>query len=129
MAMVTDRAIAALIMLAVLSACTGSPPTNPKSLASSDPLLVLSRTDRPLPQVLPGERCPTTAGFKLTTPGFGGFALGPGPAYPIIVVDRDRKGTYHYKGAGRDDGWRVLKTLWVIRPGGASPLLIRGGRL
>ena len=63
------------------------------------------------------------------TSGFAGFALGAGPAYPIIAEDRDSKGVYHYRGVHPDTGWYQLKTLWVLSPGVQPPFLVRVARL
>jgi hypothetical protein len=63
------------------------------------------------------------------TQGFGGYALGSGPAYPIIAEDRDGAGVYHYKGVQPDSGWWQLKTLWVLSPKAHPPFLVRVTRL
>lgn len=69
-------------------------------------------------------------GKQLRTRAFEGFALGPGPAFPIIAEPRDDAGVYHYENdRPPDQSWWSLKTLWALSPDAKPPFLVRVARL
>jgi len=90
---------------------------------------VLARQPLILPSVTPARSCPISRGRQLNTHGFGGFALGSGPAFPIIAEDRDAAGVYHYGHTQPDGDWWALKTLWALSPSARAPFLVRVARL
>jgi hypothetical protein len=87
--------------------------------------------DRPLrfPRVLPGQSCPITRGRERRTGLIGGYALGPGPAYPILAIRRDRNGIYHYGSMLTDNGWWIVETSWMIDAREQGAMLLRGASL
>jgi hypothetical protein len=61
------------------------------------------------------------------TPLFGGYVLGPGPAYAGAFA---QDATVHYGSSPVEaGGWRGFKVLWIMRPGYRDRLLIRGRQL
>ena len=82
------------------------------------------------PSVEPRGSCPISLGHELNTHAFGGYALGTGPAYPIMVADQNASGTFV---TGIDQthnpGWGQLKTLWALSPKVSPPFLVRVIRL
>jgi hypothetical protein len=98
----------------------------------------LQRPDR-APRLEPGSDCPRssgTPGNRLSDGVFGtALALGPGPVYSIIAVERPEPGRfagnagvvrYSPQGAG---AWRVVKVLWISSPRYGGPALVRGRRI
>jgi hypothetical protein len=75
-----------------------------------------------LPNVAPGEACPTTPSHAIRTVSFGGNAVGDGIAEPIVVGDTSRLTAWR-------DGWYGFKTLWFVEPTYSGPVLIRGVRI
>lgn len=82
------------------------------------------RRELRLPRISPGAPCPRTSGGRPAPQA--GWALGPGPAYPVLGStngfarlrdDRVRNGRY------------LHKTLWAIAPRYSGPVLVRGQRL
>lgn len=81
-----------------------------------------------LPSVGPGKACPVSAGSAVNTLAFGGFALGTGPARPIVAAAGDPVRGFQFD-LGLRDGWYGLKTLWFTEPSYEGPVLIRGARI
>ena len=86
-----------------------------------------------LPTVGLGDPCPTSAGHRIDTKGFGGIALGTGPVEPLIaaagdplhgVAQLDPKSSTTYSGT-----WYSFKTLWFTQPSYTGPVLVRGARI
>lgn len=123
----------AIGLVLVLSAClthsdSPRPSTSPTTLRER--LNALARVVPNIPQVSPTTSCPITRGHDLETHAFGGFALGSGPAFPIIAENRDANGIYHFGSVQpTDDGWWPLKTLWALSPTVEPPFLVRVARL
>ncbi len=82
-----------------------------------------------LPSVAPGTECPLTPAHH---PPFGDYSLSLG-AGPVYAVGFGSDGTLlvstasHF-GAGTS-GWGGRKLLWIIAPGNAGPVIVRGGQL
>ncbi len=74
-----------------------------------------------LPQVAPGQVCPTTADHHVSTKDFAGLALGTGPVQPLIAATAIV--------VPREDGWYEAKTLWFTLPGYVGAVLVRGARI
>jgi hypothetical protein len=84
-----------------------------------------------LPKVPPGVPCPASEGQPLTTPAFGGVALGTGPARPLIAPGPGDQDPRHgiKVGSAPDRGWYSFKTLWFTEPSYQGPVRIRGARV
>jgi hypothetical protein len=96
--------------------------------ASRDPWEALHRPLR-LPHLAPGAECPRSATqpAPALNPAFGGYVLGPGPAYAGAFA---QDATVHYGSSPVEaGGWRGFKVLWIVRPGYRDRLLIRGRQL
>ncbi len=85
---------------------------------------------RPLhfPALRPGQDCPTTSGYPVTTPsGPDGIALGQGLIRPVIAMEGDlRHGVTDVTSA---DGWLGFKTDWLSFPGYQGPFVVRAKSL
>jgi hypothetical protein len=80
-----------------------------------------------LPAVSPGTRCPTSAGAKVNTVGFGGVALGINdPVRPLGSYTIDGVAA---SGRAQAGAWFGPKTIWYVVPSYQGPVLIRGKRL
>ena len=86
-----------------------------------------------LPRIASGDPCPTSAGHPVDTKGFGGIALGPGAAEPLIaargdplhgVAQLDPTSTATNTGT-----WFYFKTLWFTQPSYNGSVLVRGARI
>jgi len=126
-ATVRIMAITACICLGSCTSAGPEPKTSPSPAASD----TASSLRRPLllPEMGPGSGCPRTTGRQMTTGDAGGFALGNGPAFPIVAESRDRAGVFHFGEVRQNGEWWPLKTLWVIDPSEDGPVLLRAARL
>jgi hypothetical protein len=82
-----------------------------------------------LPHLAPGAECPRspTQPAPALNAAFGGYVLGPGPAYAGAFAE---DATVHYGSSPVEPGgWRGFKVLWIVRPGYRDRLLIRGRQL
>jgi len=96
--------------------------------ASRDPWEVLHRPLR-LPHLASGAECPRspTQPAPALNAAFGGYVLGPGPAYAGAFA---QDATVHYGSSPVEaGGWRGFKVLWIVRPVYRDRLLIRGRQL
>jgi hypothetical protein len=75
-----------------------------------------------LPQLGPGQPCPSTSSHQVKTVDFGGNALGDGDVEPIVFGDVSRLNSW-------PGGWYGTKTLWFAAPSYAGAALIRGARI
>lgn len=75
-----------------------------------------------LPNIAPGENCPTSPSHTIKTAAFAGNAIGDGLVEPIVVGDTSRLNAW-------PDGWYGFKTLWFVMPSYAGAVLIRGQRI
>jgi hypothetical protein len=81
-----------------------------------------------LPQLSPGQSCPTTPGRRYSNRQFGGVALGTYAVRPLIA----QVGAAALHGRPlvmRRDGWWAFKTLWFAMPRYSGPFLVRGANL
>src|SRR2546429_5409733 len=129
----------------VVLAMTACPSSHPSSTPIKNPTLgpggfikpfipspePAAGLDRPfhLPRVVAGQRCPVTSGAQRQNDFVRGYALGPGPAYPILVIDRDAKGVYHYGSMIPDNGWWIIETNWMVAARDTGAILLRAARL
>lgn len=88
-------------------------------------------SNRPLilPELASGQRCPVSASQKVTTLGFGGFALGSGPVRPDLPIARDPSAGVRLDLSVPREDWFSVKTLWFVDPSYQGPALIRGARI
>lgn len=83
-----------------------------------------------LPDVRPGQRCPTSRGVPVTNAFFVGVALGDGPVHPIPAAVGDLvHGVVNLSTVTGAPGWLAFKTLWFSTPSYQGPFVIRGRRL
>jgi hypothetical protein len=85
-----------------------------------------------LPTLRSGQRCPATHGHALSTPQFGGVAVGKGPVEAIIAEEppRDaRRGIGDLVSPTNTPPWLGFKTLWFSTPKYQGPFVIRAKRL
>jgi hypothetical protein len=108
---------------ASVSVPTSSPsarPTVQPSPTSAAPVPAALRRALHFPVVPAGQRCPTTPGHQVSTPDFGGYALGSGAVQPILSnLLRDTQ----------VPPWLAFKALWFSVPAYQGPFLIRASRL
>jgi hypothetical protein len=126
--------MAALALAITAFSCTDHAPATqarPTPTTMMERLRVLAREPLALSPATPASSCPISRGRQLDTHAFGGFALGSGPAFPIIAEPRDDEaGIYHYENdRPADEGWWSLKTLWALSPEAEPPFLVRVARL
>ena len=94
------------------------------------PLPAEFRRPLALPSVEPGQACPASAGGELHTLAFGGYALGTGPARPIVPLEAGRDPAHGIPLTSLPrSGWYGFKTLWFTDPSYHGPVLIRGARI
>lgn len=143
------RVIAGLPLLSVIlllsttyAACTSSvvkeASENPSISSGTPSLSPWMRLRRPIRlgrlASEPGS-CPKTTARRINTGHATGFALGPGPAFPILVTNGegdapfDGTGRAHFSRLPPIGSWSQIKTLWTIDPSFAGPVLVRGRRI
>jgi hypothetical protein len=132
-----------VLLLALVSACTGEQPpaqSGPTSIESTAPLSPTTDADdvgallaRPLalPSVAPGHRCPVTPAQDHSPVAQPADARGPGPGplYPITFY-LGEDATLHLEDTPRgQDGLYALKVVWASTPGKyEGPVIVRVDR-
>jgi hypothetical protein len=82
-----------------------------------------------LPEMRPGQACPTTTGKEFRNTAFDGIALGAGPVRVIISNRGDLERGQADLGATDDPRWLALQTLWFASPAYNGPFVVRGQRI
>lgn len=84
-----------------------------------------------LPELGPGESCPTSAGHAFKNSQFGGIALGRGPVQPLIAASggEQTRGIVPFQRWSGGGHWWSVKTLWFSHPRYRGPVFIRGRRV
>jgi hypothetical protein len=126
-----EFAIAQLALMAVVGGCVGCTTDSDSTSHDATSSQARPETDlhRPLdlPRLDPDEPCPRTAGGR-PNPDVG-IALGPGPAYPVLGLEKapqSPRGVVQLYDDERRDGRYWHKTLWAVDPDYDGPVLIRG---
>jgi hypothetical protein len=101
---------------------------SPGDFATSGPFPAALQRPLALPSITAGELCPVSALHPITTPSFGGVALGTGPARPLAAAPMDATHGI-LLGTGQREGWYGFKTLWFTEPSYQGPVRIRGARI
>ncbi len=81
-----------------------------------------------LPLLSPGGSCPVSAAHPISTPAFGGVALGTGPARPLAAAPMNAAHAILLDRV-QEQGWYAFKTLWFTEPSYQGPVRIRGARI
>ena len=86
-----------------------------------------------LPHWAPGRPCPKSPGRRASefSPYGSAYALGRGPVYPVIGVDRfdPNAATGAVPFVRNVEGWASFKVLWISSSANRGPILVRGRRL
>jgi hypothetical protein len=78
-----------------------------------------------LPTLVPGESCPVTRAHKLDIPDWlGGYVLGDGPIYALLVSEHPAQSTEVLSIGGT-----AAPVKWLSSPDYRGPVLVRGHQL
>jgi hypothetical protein len=126
--------IVALLMSSVALGCDGSSSSSSETPSEADTgggdAYAGLRRPLDLPELEPGDPCPTSESRHVAAGVAAG--LGSGPVYPI-GIGSDGVLTFQYPPAKDSQwagsGWGGSKVLWAASARYRGPILIRGGRL